>query len=185
MSVHGKSTTIARTDWKRACIYCGAPIRAGQEITKSVVRPAHVGCLVAEVEREMVAQREGRKETPQRAQTFTQRPREARRLEVLSAIAGFSEQRGYPPSIADLATLLDCSKTAVRHWLVALRARGDVAYEPRQSRTLRLTAQGRRALEAALAKAPSILDLVTGLDVLTEPDAGEIAIWMPTAEMAE
>lgn len=167
MTFPGKPTVIARTDWKRPCRYCGGPIKAGQEITKSTTYPAHVECLVAEVEREVARQNEkGTRAKPARRAPAKYANKAARRLEVLAALADLTAQHGYAPTLGELAAALGLTKSGTYYHLLWLREAGDLDFAPRKARTLRITAQGRWVLEAAQASAPFVIDLATGESVL-------------------
>lgn len=73
----------------------------------------------------------------------------ARRLEILAALADLTAQHGYAPTLAELAQALGLTKSGTYHHLLWLREAGDLDFEARRARTLRITAQGRWALEVA------------------------------------
>jgi predicted ArsR family transcriptional regulator len=62
------------------------------------------------------------------------------------AILAHLTGRTIPPTFRELARALGISVGAMRHHLEILAAAGLVAYEPRLSRTLRITDQGRVVL---------------------------------------
>ena len=67
-------------------------------------------------------------------------------VQVMAEVGRFVEAWGYPPSIRQLATELGLSAAGVKYHLDALRDLGMVTWEPGQSRTVRLTADGERAI---------------------------------------
>ncbi|MCY4391878.1 MAG: helix-turn-helix domain-containing protein [Chloroflexi bacterium] len=65
-----------------------------------------------------------------------------RRL-LVEAIAGFSAERGYPPTIRDLLKATGASSTSVVwHWLEVCEREGLLVREPGLSRAITLTAAG-------------------------------------------
>jgi repressor LexA len=76
-----------------------------------------------------------------------QRPPTTRQRDILRAIAGSVETRGYPPTIRELCPLLGVtSMNAVLDHLQRLRVKGLLEWSPGSPRTLRLTGAGRAAI---------------------------------------
>lgn len=71
------------------------------------------------------------------------KPLPARQKEVLSLIVKFSEEHGYPPTLADLATILGLkNRMTVHQHVAALRKKGLVHWEPGLNRSLRALPDG-------------------------------------------
>jgi repressor LexA len=83
-----------------------------------------------------------------------------RQLQVLRHIAAFHGSRCYSPTIAELATQLNLSRSTVFEHLNELQRKSLLTTSPGRARSLRVTAQGRRVLKnrrsaAATAEADS------------------------------
>lgn len=59
-------------------------------------------------------------------------------LRVVNAIVELTGTRGYPPTLSEVARLLDCQKTDVYQKLLRLRRDGVVEWEDGKCRTLRV-----------------------------------------------
>lgn len=71
------------------------------------------------------------------------KPLPARQKEVLSLIVKFSEEHGYPPTLADLASILGLkNRMTVHQHVAALRKKGLVHWEPGLNRSLRALPDG-------------------------------------------
>jgi len=66
----------------------------------------------------------------------------SRQLELLRAIACFSQEHRYPPTLRELAPLIGRQLRAVYDRLLGLRAKGLVEVTEQRSRGLRITAAG-------------------------------------------
>lgn len=107
-----------------------------------------------------------------------------RRLKILEFIAQTVEERGYPPSVREIADAVGLASTsAVHHHLTALERDGYVERGAHSSRALRLTEQGEA--EVSGTSRPAASGRVTPFrmpverDVLTLPVLGEIAAGQP------
>jgi hypothetical protein len=68
-------------------------------------------------------------------------------VHTLRAIYTFRQRTGYPPSYAELCSLLNVkSKSVIEYRLRTLEERGLITYEPRRARTVGLTARGKRVI---------------------------------------
>lgn len=77
------------------------------------------------------------------------KPLPARQKEVLSLIVSFSEEHGYPPTLADLAQCLGLkNRMTVHQHVAALRKKGLVHWEPGLNRSLRVLPEGLLHLDA-------------------------------------
>ena len=63
-----------------------------------------------------------------------------RQADALAAIGLLTAQRGYPPTIGEVAKFLDISPPSALDLLRELAKKGRVAWEPRLARTLRVLA---------------------------------------------
>lgn len=63
---------------------------------------------------------------------------EAMRARIIAAIAHLERTRPGLPSLREVAEFVGVGASLVRYHLLTLRARGDVTWEPRQARSLRL-----------------------------------------------
>jgi repressor LexA len=107
-----------------------------------------------------------------------------RRRKILEFIAQTVDERGYPPSVREIADAVGLASTsAVHHHLTALERDGYLERSERSSRALRLTEQG--ATEIAAEPRRTTPGRVTPFrmpverDVLTLPVLGEIAAGQP------
>ncbi len=106
-----------------------------------------------------------------------------RRQKILECIAGTVAERGYPPSVREIADAVGLASTsAVHHHLTALERDGLLERGPHSSRALRLTPLG----DAELAVAPrsrhgrvTPFRMPVERDVLSLPVLGEIAAGQP------
>jgi repressor LexA len=106
-----------------------------------------------------------------------------RRRRILEFIHRTVAERGYPPSVREIAEAVGLASTsAVHHHLVALERAGQLERGGRSSRALRLTAAG----EAMIAPAPlpargrvTPFRMPVEQDVIRLPLVGEIAAGQP------
>jgi repressor LexA len=110
-----------------------------------------------------------------------------RRLKILECIARAVAERGYPPSVREIADTVGLASTsAVHHHLIALERDGLLERGLHSSRALRLTARGEGELaNARVGPHPIANGRVTPFrmplerDVLSLPVLGEIAAGQP------
>ena len=113
-----------------------------------------------------------------------------RKQKILECIAQAVVDRGYPPSVREIADSVGLASTsAVHHHLIALEREGLLERGSHSSRALRLTRRGRRELvtevaaEADARVTPFRMPL--DRDVLTLPVLGEIAAGQPIEALAD
>lgn len=70
----------------------------------------------------------------------------SRQLEILRYIREYEEERGYPPSVRDIAKLHHCSVKGAYDHILALEKHGLIRREPRLSRSITLTDAALRIL---------------------------------------
>lgn len=81
-------------------------------------------------------------------------PATTRQLEVLSIIERYAAERGYPPTVRELAQRLGFkSLNGAADHLAALKRKGLLAWTPGMSRTYVVTLEGLQALRKAEAEA--------------------------------
>jgi repressor LexA len=109
-----------------------------------------------------------------------------RRQKILDCIARTVADRGYPPSVREIADAVGLASTsAVHHHLIALERDGLLERGSHSSRALRLTRQGEAELERVPRRQPAMPGRVTPFrmpverDVLALPVLGEIAAGQP------
>lgn len=110
-----------------------------------------------------------------------------RRHKILECIAQAVAERGYPPSVREIADTVGLASTsAVHHHLIALERDGLLERAVHSSRALRLTARGEGELaESRIGPRPIASGRVTPFrmpverDVLSLPVLGEIAAGQP------
>ena len=106
-----------------------------------------------------------------------------RRQRILDCIARTVEERGYPPSVREIANAVDLASTsAVHHHLIALERDGLLERGTHSSRALRLT---KRAPRAADASKVTPFRMPVERDTLTLPVMGEIAAGQPIEAYAD
>ncbi|MEP6469082.1 MAG: transcriptional repressor LexA [Chloroflexota bacterium] len=115
-----------------------------------------------------------------------------RKLKILDSIARTVAERGYPPSVREIADAVGLASTsAVHHHLIALERDGLLERGSHSSRALRLTEQGEAQLERPVRRQPAALSRVTPFrmpverDVLALPVLGEIAAGQPIEAYAD
>ena len=115
-----------------------------------------------------------------------------RKLRILDCIARTVSERGYPPSVREIADAVGLASTsAVHHHLIALERDGLLERGSHSSRALRLTEQGEAQLERPARRQPTGLGRVTPFrmpverDVLALPVLGEIAAGQPIEAYAD
>jgi repressor LexA len=115
-----------------------------------------------------------------------------RKLKILDSIARTVAERGYPPSVREIADAVGLASTsAVHHHLIALERDGLLERGSHSSRALRLTEQGETQLERPVRRQPAALSRVTPFrmpverDVLALPVLGEIAAGQPIEAYAD
>lgn len=75
------------------------------------------------------------------------KPLPTRQREVLSLIVSFTEEHGYPPTLADLAGCLGLkNRMTVHQHVAALKKKGLVHWEPKLNRSLRVLPEGLQVL---------------------------------------
>ncbi|HEY7846619.1 MAG TPA: transcriptional repressor LexA [Candidatus Limnocylindria bacterium] len=109
-----------------------------------------------------------------------------RKQKILEHIARTVAERGYPPSVREIADAVGLASTsAVHHHLIALEREGLLERGPNSSRAVRLTPQGEAELDRAPRRIPIGVGRVTPFrmpverDVLALPVLGEIAAGQP------
>ena len=109
-----------------------------------------------------------------------------RKQKILGCIAQTVAERGYPPSVREIADAVGLASTsAVHHHLIALQRDGLLERGQHSSRALRLTRQGEAELDRAPRRVPVPMSRVTPFrmpverDVLALPVLGEIAAGQP------
>jgi repressor LexA len=115
-----------------------------------------------------------------------------RKQRILDCIARTVSERGYPPSVREIADAVGLASTsAVHHHLIALERDGLLERGSHSSRALRLTEQGEAQLERPARRHPTGLGRVTPFrmpverDVLALPVLGEIAAGQPIEAYAD
>ena len=88
-----------------------------------------------------------------------------RQSEVLASIRHYSEEYGFPPTIAELATALGIRPNAIRDHLRALARKGAIELTPAASRGIRLCDI---TLNDALIRLPIIGRVAAGSPILAE-----------------
>jgi len=108
-----------------------------------------------------------------------------RRQRILDCIARTVEERGYPPSVREIADAVGLASTsAVHHHLIALERDGLLERSSHSSRALRLTARA-EASEAADPAKVTPFRMPMERDTLSLPVMGEIAAGQPIEAYAD
>ena len=108
-----------------------------------------------------------------------------RRERILDCIARTVEERGYPPSVREIAEAVGLASTsAVHHHLIALERDGLLERGSHSSRALRLTSREPRAQAADPAKVTPFR-MPMEHDTLSLPVMGEIAAGQPIEAYAD
>jgi repressor LexA len=106
-----------------------------------------------------------------------------RKQKIIECIARTVAERGYPPSVREIADAVGLASTsAVHHHLTSLEREGLLERGSHSSRALRLTARGEAELEATPRRATSRVTpfrMPVERDVLSLPVLGEIAAGQP------
>lgn len=106
-----------------------------------------------------------------------------RRQRILDCIARTVEERGYPPSVREIADAVDLASTsAVHHHLIALERDGLLERGTHSSRALRLTKLAPRAADPSKV---TPFRMPVERDTLTLPVMGEIAAGQPIEAYAD
>ncbi|MGH2379858.1 MAG: transcriptional repressor LexA [Candidatus Limnocylindria bacterium] len=106
-----------------------------------------------------------------------------RRQRILDCIAQTVEERGYPPSVREIADAVGLASTsAVHHHLLALERDGLLERGTHSSRALRLTAPRPHAADPAKV---TPFRMPVERDTLTLPVMGEIAAGQPIEAYAD
>ena len=106
-----------------------------------------------------------------------------RRQHILDCIARTVEERGYPPSVREIAHAVGLASTsAVHHHLLALERDGLLERGTHSSRALRLTSREPRAADPAKV---TPFRMPVERDTLTLPVMGEIAAGQPIEAYAD
>jgi repressor LexA len=118
-----------------------------------------------------------------------------RKQKILDCIARAVADRGYPPSVREIADAVGLASTsAVHHHLIALERDGLLERGLHSSRALRLTARGEAGLDGAAASSPlrakpgsrvTPFRMPVDRDVLALPVLGEIAAGQPIEALAD
>jgi repressor LexA len=115
-----------------------------------------------------------------------------RKQKILECIARTVAERGYPPSVREIADAVGLASTsAVHHHLIALEREGLLERGSHSSRALRLTRQGEAELDHPPRRVPAMPGRVTPFrmpverDVLALPVLGEIAAGQPIEAYAD
>lgn len=105
-----------------------------------------------------------------------------RRQRIVDYIARTVAERGYPPSVREIADAVGLASTsAVHHHLIALERSGLLERGTRSSRALRLTASAQATVPTSKPARSTVTPFRMPLerDVLTLPVVGEIAAGQP------
>lgn len=106
-----------------------------------------------------------------------------RKQKIIECIARTVAERGYPPSVREIADAVGLASTsAVHHHLTALEREGLLERGSHSSRALRLTARGEAELDPTPRRATSRVTpfrMPVERDVLALPVLGEIAAGQP------
>ncbi len=103
-----------------------------------------------------------------------------RRQRILDCIVRTVEERGYPPSVREIADAVGLASTsAVHHHLIALERDGLLQRGGRHSRALRVTASPERTSRAAENNKVTPFRMPMERETLTLPVMGEIAAGQP------
>lgn len=106
-----------------------------------------------------------------------------RRQRILDCIARTVEERGYPPSVREIADAVGLASTsAVHHHLIALERDGLLERSGHSSRALRLTSPPRKAAEPSKV---TPFRMPVERDTLALPVLGEIAAGQPIEAYAD
>jgi repressor LexA len=115
-----------------------------------------------------------------------------RKQKILECIAHTVAERGYPPSVREIADAVGLASTsAVHHHLIALEREGLLERGQNSSRAVRLTPQGEAELDHTPRRIPIGVGRVTPFrmpverDVLALPVLGEIAAGQPIEAYAD
>lgn len=82
----------------------------------------------------------------------TDKPLPARQKDVLNLIVKMSDEHGYPPTLAELATALGLkNRMTVHQHVAALKKKGLVHWEPGLNRSLRVLTEGLKHLDESLS----------------------------------
>src|SRR5512134_730122 len=96
------------------------------------------------------------RDQPHRRSAALTRHDAERRQKIIASIARTVEERGYPPSVREIADAVGLASTsAVHHHLTALERAGLIERGSHSSRALRVTARGEAELEAGSRAAAS------------------------------
>jgi repressor LexA len=107
-----------------------------------------------------------------------------RRQKILECIARAVEERGYPPSVREIADAVGLASTsAVHHHLIALEREGLLERGTHSSRALRLTQRREPARRQASTVTPFRMPVER--EVLPLPVLGEIAAGQPIEAYAD
>jgi repressor LexA len=105
-----------------------------------------------------------------------------RKQKIIECIARTVSERGYPPSVREIADAVGLASTsAVHHHLTALEREGLLERGSHSSRALRLTTRGEAELEAPRRSSNRVTPfrMPVERDVLSLPVLGEIAAGQP------
>ena len=103
-----------------------------------------------------------------------------RRQRILDCIVRTVDERGYPPSVREIADAVGLASTsAVHHHLIALEREGLLERGGKHSRALRVTAPAGRTSRAPAAGKVTPFRMPVDRETLTLPVLGEIAAGQP------
>lgn len=101
----------------------------------------------------------------------TDKPLPARQKDVLNLIVKMSDEHGYPPTLAELASALGLkNRMTVHQHVAALKKKGLVHWEPGLNRSLRVLTEGLKHLDESLAALHPV-----GEDLEESVDGSEVA----------
>jgi repressor LexA len=98
-----------------------------------------------------------------------------RQLQLLQMIARFQQNRCYSPTLSEMASELNISRSTVFEHLTELRRKGLLSGYPNKARSLKVNSQGRELLEDLSAQSSLTYDSKTG----GIPLAGSVAAGVP------
>jgi repressor LexA len=99
-----------------------------------------------------------------------------RQLQLLQMIAHFQQNRCYSPTLSEMASELNISRSTVFEHLTELRRKGLLSGYPNKARSLKVSSQGQELLEDLSAQNSLTYDTETG----GIPLAGSVAAGVPT-----
>jgi repressor LexA len=98
-----------------------------------------------------------------------------RQLQLLQMIARFQRNRCYSPTLSEMASELNISRSTIFEHLTELRRKGLLSGYPNKARSLKVSSQGQKLLEDLSARSSPTYDTETG----GIPLAGSVAAGVP------